>query len=142
MSAPATTKGYAPVSSSVSAAEVQNNIDEVIAIAQDNINKAVRRGDNLDQLQNKCEEQAPLLKFLPLQADNLQNQAGQFKKRAHDVRRKMWWQNLKWQLILAAVILLILTIIVVVVLWQTGALHGSSAPPPPPPPAPAAAPSP
>ncbi|TPX65946.1 hypothetical protein SpCBS45565_g04782 [Spizellomyces sp. 'palustris'] len=97
--------------------QVLKEVNETVDIAQDNIQKLMARGENLEQLQGKTE--------------NLATQANRFKKSAKEVRRKMWWQNVKMQVCLACLVLFLLAVVILIVLWQTGALRsaGSSAPP-------------
>ncbi|KAJ3054682.1 hypothetical protein HDU99_007728, partial [Rhizoclosmatium hyalinum] len=56
---------------------------------QDNINKVVQRGENLEALQNKTE--------------NLASSSLQFKKGATEVRKAMWWRDMKTNLILGGI---------------------------------------
>lgn len=57
--------------------EVQREVDEVIGVMQNNIDKVVTRGEKLDALQDKT--------------DDLQQGAMQFKKGATKVRKQMWY---------------------------------------------------
>ena len=41
------------------AAQVQQQVDEVVGIMQDNIHKVVQRGEQLESLQNKTGEVSP-----------------------------------------------------------------------------------
>ncbi|KAI8588579.1 hypothetical protein HDU87_006532 [Geranomyces variabilis] len=91
--------------SSSKAAHVQNQVNEVTAIMQDNINKVMQRGEHLDTLQDKT--------------DDLQNSSLQFKRGANRVRKQMWWKDMKMKLILGSVIGAILIIIIVVIVQQT-----------------------
>ncbi|KAJ3052631.1 hypothetical protein HK097_005942 [Rhizophlyctis rosea] len=101
---------------------VQQQVDEVVGIMQDNINKVMQRGEQLNSLQNKTED--------------LQNSSMQFRKGASKVRRQMWWKDVKMKLILAAVIGAIIIVIVVTVLQtkknqsteQTGAVPTTTLP--------------
>ena len=56
-------------------AQVQNQVDEVIGIMHNNIEKVMARGEKLESLQNKT--------------DDLQQGALQFKRGATKVRRQM-----------------------------------------------------
>ncbi|KAJ3013732.1 hypothetical protein HKX48_005543 [Thoreauomyces humboldtii] len=78
---------------------VQGQVDEVIGIMHNNIEKVMARGEKLESLQNKT--------------DDLQQGALQFKRGATKVRRQMWWKDLKLKLIIAAIIIVILIIIIV-----------------------------
>ncbi|TPX72712.1 hypothetical protein SpCBS45565_g00241 [Spizellomyces sp. 'palustris'] len=79
--------------------QVQNQVNEVVGIMQDNIDKVMQRGEQLDTLQNKT--------------DDLQNSSLQFKRGANRVRKQMWWKDMKMKLILGGVIAAILIIIIV-----------------------------
>ncbi|ORY47329.1 synaptobrevin [Rhizoclosmatium globosum] len=68
---------------------------------QDNINKVVQRGENLEALQNKTE--------------NLASSSLQFKKGATEVRKAMWWRDMKTNLILGGIVAVIIIIIIVAV---------------------------
>lgn len=63
--------------SSSKAAGVQQEVDEVVGIMQNNITKAMNRGEQLDSLQNRTEE--------------LQQSSMQFKRGANQVRKEMWY---------------------------------------------------
>ncbi|KAG2188543.1 hypothetical protein INT44_001297 [Umbelopsis vinacea] len=65
---------------------------------QDNIDRVVDRGANLAQLQSKT--------------DDLQATSGQFKRSANQVRKRMWWKDLKWKIIILVTLLIIIGIIV------------------------------
>ncbi|KAJ3007943.1 hypothetical protein HKX48_008863 [Thoreauomyces humboldtii] len=78
---------------------VQGQVDEVIGIMHNNIEKVMARGERLESLQNKT--------------DDLQQGALQFKRGATKVRRQMWWKDLKLKLIIAAIVIVILIIIIV-----------------------------
>ncbi|TPX66570.1 hypothetical protein SpCBS45565_g04391 [Spizellomyces sp. 'palustris'] len=80
-------------------AQVQNQVDEVIGIMHNNIEKVMARGERLDSLQNKT--------------DDLQQGALQFKRGATKVRRQMWWKDLKLKLIIAAIVIVMLIVIIV-----------------------------
>ncbi|KAI9013076.1 synaptobrevin, partial [Gaertneriomyces semiglobifer] len=78
--------------------QVQNQVDDVVGIMQDNINKVMQRGEQLDTLQNKT--------------DDLQTSSLQFKRGANRVRKQMWWKDMKMKLILGGIIAVILIIII------------------------------
>jgi vesicle-associated membrane protein 4 len=56
-------------------AEVQSQVNEVVGIMQQNIDKVMERGERLDTLQNKTED--------------LNQSAGNFRRGASQVRRQM-----------------------------------------------------
>ena len=78
---------------------VQEQVDEVVNIMQQNIDKVMERGEKLDDLHNKTED--------------LQQSSSQFKRNASTLRKKMWWKDMKLKLLIAAVIIIILVIIIV-----------------------------
>lgn len=44
--------------------------------------------------------------------EDLQATAGHFRRGANQVRKRMWWKDLKWKIIIAVTILVILGIII------------------------------
>ncbi|KAI8144933.1 synaptobrevin-domain-containing protein [Fennellomyces sp. T-0311] len=77
---------------------VQAQVDEVVNIMQENIDKAMQRGERIDDLRGKTED--------------LQSTAHHFRRGANQVRKRMWWKDLKWKIIIAVTILVILAIII------------------------------
>ncbi|KAI7864186.1 synaptobrevin-domain-containing protein [Spinellus fusiger] len=101
-------------------ARVQAQVDEVVNIMQENIDKVMQRGERLDDLRGKTED--------------LQSTAGHFRRGANQVRKRMWWKDLKWKIIIAVTILVILGIIIgSIVGTQTNKSDNNANPPPPPP---------
>ncbi|KAJ3299046.1 hypothetical protein HDU79_000005 [Rhizoclosmatium sp. JEL0117] len=76
------------------AAAIQNEVNEVIGVMQNNIEKAVKRGENLESLQNKTSD--------------LRDGAVKFKKGAVKIQNEM---NLKLQLIIAAIVISIVGVV-------------------------------
>ena len=70
--------------------EAKNQVEAVII-------NVLERGDRLEDIEEKAEEMADM--------------ANMFKKRAVEVRKKMWWQDKKGMAILVFMVLLILTFI-------------------------------
>ncbi|KAI9319264.1 synaptobrevin-domain-containing protein, partial [Dichotomocladium elegans] len=77
---------------------VQAQVDEVVNIMQDNIDQMMRRGENINSLQHMTED--------------LHMTSSQFRRGANQVRKRMWWKDLKWKIIIAVTILVILGIII------------------------------
>ncbi|KAI9207244.1 synaptobrevin [Polychytrium aggregatum] len=79
--------------------QVQGQVDEVINIMQNNIEKVMARGEKIETLQNKT--------------DDLQQGALQFKRGATKVRSQMWWKDFKLKIIIAVIVVVVLVIIIV-----------------------------
>ncbi|ODO03240.1 hypothetical protein I350_06085 [Cryptococcus amylolentus CBS 6273] len=84
---------------SVAIAAIQSQIDETIDTMHDNITKVTERGENLDNLQNKTDELAV--------------SARGFKTSASNVRRQMWWKDMKMRVIIGIGICVLIIVIVV-----------------------------
>ncbi|ODN81309.1 vesicle-associated membrane protein 4 [Cryptococcus wingfieldii CBS 7118] len=80
-------------------AAIQSQIDETIDTMHDNITKVTERGENLDNLQNKTDELAV--------------SARGFKTSASNVRRQMWWKDMKMRVIIGIGICVLIIVIVV-----------------------------
>ncbi|ORX77838.1 synaptobrevin, partial [Basidiobolus meristosporus CBS 931.73] len=77
---------------------VQQQVDEVVNIMQDNVNRVMERGERLDTLNNKAED--------------LENGALQFRRGANRVRKNMWWKNFRLKLIIIAIVVIILLVVI------------------------------
>ncbi|XP_057959800.1 vesicle-associated membrane protein 724 isoform X1 [Malania oleifera] len=77
--------------------KVKAQVSEVKSIMLENIDKALDRGENLTTLADKTE--------------NLRSQAQDFKKQGTQIRRKMWYQNMKIKLVVLGILLLLVLII-------------------------------
>lgn len=77
---------------------LQEHVDEVQQIMSQNIDKIMQRGQNLDYLEDRSEV--------------LSSNANEFRVGARRVSRKMWWQNMKINIIIGIVILAIIAIII------------------------------
>ncbi|XP_058076542.1 vesicle-associated membrane protein 724-like isoform X1 [Magnolia sinica] len=77
--------------------KVKDQVSEVKNIMMENIDKALDRGERLDVLQDKTEE--------------LRDHAQSFKKHGTQIRRKMWFQNMKIKLVVLAILLVLVLII-------------------------------
>lgn len=86
--------------------KVKAQVSEVKSIMLENIDKTIERGENLTVLTDKAED--------------LQNSAKQFKKQGTEIRRKMWYQNMKIKLAVLGII-----IFLVLVIWLS-VCHGFS----------------
>lgn len=77
--------------------KVKAQVSEVKSIMLENIDKTLERGDNLTTLADKTQD--------------LRDQAQEFKKKGTQVRRKMWYQNMKIKLVVLGILLLLILII-------------------------------
>ncbi|KAI8050136.1 uncharacterized protein B0P05DRAFT_600605 [Gilbertella persicaria] len=96
-------------------ARVQQQVDEVVGIMQENIDKVMQRGERLDDLRGKTGKvfsDSHHASYSPTQIEDLQATAGHFRRGANQVRKRMWWKDLKWKIIIAVTILVILGIII------------------------------
>ncbi|KAI9593492.1 synaptobrevin-domain-containing protein [Syncephalis fuscata] len=78
---------------------LQNQADELKGIMKENIDLAVNRGEVLADIEQK--------------AEHLNEAAGQFKKGAKQVERRMWWKDMKLRLIICAIVIILLIVIIV-----------------------------
>lgn len=101
--------------------DLDGEVSEVTSLLKDNVDKVLRRGNKLDDIQQKAED--------------LESNSIQFKKRSTDLRRKMCCSNIRMTLILILVVVVIIAVIVVIVLmtvkpWEhsdsgSGGNHGN-----------------
>ena len=86
-------------------AAVSKKVDSVKLVMQENVDIALQNCVKLESIERAAEE--------------LQQQAGVFKRNANELKKKMWWKNIKMKLIIAAIVLTILGIIVAVIVVMT-----------------------
>ncbi|XP_052191454.1 vesicle-associated membrane protein 724 [Diospyros lotus] len=77
--------------------KVKAQVSEVKSIMLENIDKAIERGENLTHLSDK--------------AQDLRDSAQEFKRKGTQIRRKMWYQNMKIKLVVLGILLLLVLII-------------------------------
>ncbi|XP_057475773.1 vesicle-associated membrane protein 724-like [Actinidia eriantha] len=77
--------------------KVKAQVSEVKSIMLENIDKAIDRGEHLTILSDK--------------AQDLRCSAQEFKKQGTQIRRKMWYQNMKIKLVVIGILLLLILII-------------------------------
>lgn len=77
--------------------QVQKQVEEVKGVMMENIEKVLDRGDRIELLVDKTEE----LRF----------QADHFYRSGRNLRRRMWWNNMKLKLAIVGVVLCIAFII-------------------------------
>ena len=81
-------------------AAVTKKVESVKLVMQENVDLALQNCVKLESIEKAAEE--------------LQQQAGVFKRNANELKKKMWWKNIKMKLIIAAIIIIILGIIVAI----------------------------
>lgn len=81
-------------------AAVAKKVDSVKLVMQENVDMALKNCVKLESIEKAAED--------------LQQQAGVFKRNANELKKKMWWKNIKMKLIIAAIILIILGIIIAI----------------------------
>lgn len=86
-------------------ASVTKKVDAVKLVMQDNVDMALQNCVKLESIEKQAEE--------------LQQQAGVFKRSAHDLKKKMWWQNMKMRLIIGGIVVVILAIIIGVIVHMS-----------------------
>lgn len=77
----------------------KREIDDVRGIMTKNIEGLLERGERLDLLVDKT--------------DRLGGSAREFRVRSRDLKRRMWWKNIKLMGLLAVVLVLIIFVIVI-----------------------------
>ncbi|KAM1380037.1 hypothetical protein ACFX2I_021826 [Malus domestica] len=77
--------------------KVKAQVSEVKSIMLENIDKAIDRGENLTVLVDKTED--------------LRSQAQDYKNKGTQMRRKMWYQNMKIKLVVFGILLLLILIV-------------------------------
>ncbi|CAI9118783.1 OLC1v1020393C1 [Oldenlandia corymbosa var. corymbosa] len=77
--------------------KVKAQVSEVKNIMLENIDTAMERGENLTVLVGK--------------AENLRDSARHFEKNSTQIRRKMWYQNMKIKLVVLGIILFLILVI-------------------------------
>jgi vesicle-associated membrane protein 4 len=124
---------YDPYANSGSKAKhVQNQLNEVVGIMQDNIDKVMERGERLDDISHKAGEWCVVC-LRPVAMDNptntnvvedLERGANQFRSGANKVRRRMWWKDMKLRLLIAVIVIII--ILAIIIPLTTGGSSGGS----------------
>jgi t-SNARE complex subunit (syntaxin) len=82
--------------------ELQNKVNNVKGQMRYNINAAVSRGENLDELESR--------------ATNISYESGQFEKTARRVKRKEQCKHLKLWIILISIIAVIAVVVLLIII--------------------------
>lgn len=78
--------------------ELQGDVEQLTNVMQTNIKKVLERGDRMDTLNERSEL--------------LSSRANEFRINSRSIRRKLWWQNLRFQIIIGVVITSLVIIII------------------------------
>ncbi|KAJ2008714.1 Vesicle membrane receptor protein (v-SNARE) [Coemansia thaxteri] len=90
--------GYGSNHTNSKGRKVQEEVDKVVDIMNENIQMVVARGEDLKVLDDRTGQ--------------LHEGASQFRRGATDVRKKMWWRNMKLKIILAIIVIILIIVIV------------------------------
>lgn len=85
-------------------ASLTSKVDSVKLVMQENVDLALQNCVKLEKLEKDAED--------------LQQQAGVFKRSAHDLKKKMWWKDIKMKLVIGFIILAIIGIIAGVIAYM------------------------
>merc|ERR1719248_108115 len=80
---------------------VKSQVAETKSVMADNIDKVLQRGEDLDTVVEKT--------------DRMVDSANIFKKKGVQIRKRLWWQNMRIKLLIAAAVLLVLIILFFVI---------------------------
>merc|ERR1711973_249472 len=86
-------------------AQTQKQVDQVVDIMKNNVEKVLERDSRLSDLDTR--------------ADALQMESQQFETSARAIKRKMWWQNIKMMIIIGIVVVVIIAVIVISVVARS-----------------------
>eukprot|EP00879_Flechtneria_rotunda_P001878 GHRR01002049.1.p1 GENE.GHRR01002049.1~~GHRR01002049.1.p1 ORF type:complete len:165 (+),score=49.97 GHRR01002049.1:623-1117(+) len=87
-------------------ANVQRKVDEVKGIMMQNVEQVLVRGERLDVLVDRT--------------DDLRDQAQKFQRQGTQLRKKMWWQNFRMQIIVVGVVLLLIVVVFLLACFTGG----------------------
>jgi len=79
--------------------QTQNEVDAVVGLMKSNVEKVLDRDAKLSEIQEKSEA--------------LRDGAQRFKTHSTRLKRKMWWKNIKFLIIIFIVLALLITAIVI-----------------------------
>mmetsp|Transcript_475 Transcript_475/g.1345 ORF Transcript_475/g.1345 Transcript_475/m.1345 type:complete len:147 (-) Transcript_475:1242-1682(-) len=109
--------------------QAQNDVDEVVVVMRNNMEKVLERDTALGDLQDKSE--------------SLMSGSSRFKTTSRTLKNTMWWQNVRWWVWLLLILGIIVVIIIIVEVPKhqgggggggggSGGTSPTTAPPPPP----------
>ncbi|XP_065189713.1 vesicle-associated membrane protein 2-like [Sycon ciliatum] len=80
--------------------QTQNQVNEVLGIMKNNVDKVLERDAKLGDLEDR--------------AEHLTAGANQFERSAGMIKKKMWWKNVKMMIAVGVVVSIIIAVIVVI----------------------------
>lgn len=81
--------------------DTKKQVDTVIDIMKDNIEKVLQRDEKLTDIESRSEE--------------LQDGASRFQKVSTKLKHKMWCKNMKFIIVLASIFLILIMIILLII---------------------------
>lgn len=81
--------------------DTKKQVDTVIDIMKDNIEKVLQRDEKLTDIESRSEE--------------LQDGANRFQKVSTKLKQKMWCKNMKFVIVLASIFLILIMIILLII---------------------------
>jgi len=85
---------------------IHAELDDVKNIMQENIEKVVKRGENLQDLE--------------LTTQQLEAESGSFRVRATQLKNSIWWGNIRMKIIIGVVILVVIGLIIMAICLSPG----------------------
>jgi hypothetical protein len=81
--------------------DTKKQVDTVIDIMKDNINKVLQRDEKLGDMENRTDE--------------LRDGANRFQKTSTKLKQKLWCKNMKFIIVLAAIFLFLIMVILLII---------------------------
>jgi len=86
--------------------EINGELDEIKIEMRENVKKAINNNEDLGKMDEK--------------AVKIKDNANMFKKQASAVSRKTWWNNCKWNIVIALIVIGILLLIIIPIVLKGG----------------------
>ena len=80
----------------------KQQVDEVVLIMKDNIDKVLQRDEKLTDIESRSEE--------------LQAGANRFQKVSTKLKQKLWCKNMRFVMILASIFLILIILIIIIIM--------------------------
>jgi t-SNARE complex subunit (syntaxin) len=85
--------------------QIKNDVDNVVIIMKDNLNKVLERDEKIGNIYEKTE--------------NLENDAKRFEKKTKKLKCQMFMEHLKSRFVLVSIVFIIIFILVIVLAIKT-----------------------